>query len=142
MKRYAAPIQSNLNPATHQPTNRPYDRLRAIIKAAEHGEKFTEPRPPRRPPVQIGKIEKLTPVPRAGDGQQMAMALNASEDPFGMQIPVADATTQELRTAQQAGTRQLAREGDGDTRLSYRRTRDGAVFFLSIKTTPPSKGKK
>lgn len=135
MTRYATRIQSNLNPATHQPTKRPYDRLRAIIQAAERGEKFTTPRPPKETPVQIGQVEKLVHAPSTSAGAEMVAALKASADPFGMQIPVADATLHELRTAQQSGTRQLARDGDSNLRLSYRRTRDGAVFFLTIKAT-------
>jgi len=89
--------------------------------------------------VNIGEIEPRTPnpVPRRTRelslGEKAAATLINADDPFGSQVPVSDFTMRELRTAQQAGTRWLKREGHRHMRLSYRRRDEGAVWTLRQK---------
>ena len=135
-----ATIQSSLNPAAHHSNRRPYERIRTIVRAAESGKTFTEPRPPRRKTVNIGSIEKRTPKARAvtpvtprTPGERIAYTLVNCDDPFDSQVPARDFTKRELATAQQAGTRWLKRTGRGDLSLSFRRNGQGAVWTLRQK---------
>lgn len=87
--------------------------------------------------MNIGTPEpRNQPRPERGprsDGEVLADALMTCPSPLGTQIPVTGASDRELRTAQQSGTRWLARQGHHEWRLSYRRVGTDAVWILTAK---------
>jgi len=115
-----------------RPTSDPYERLRGIITEAKAG------RPPaiKEEPVNIGQPEPrhtYRPEGPLSEEQKIAHALIGHDTPFSIQIPVTNVTDQELKNAQQSGTRWLARVGHPGLRISYRRRGTDAVWVLAAK---------
>lgn len=142
MTRYNGPIRSTMNPATHRPVKRPYDRLRDIERRARAGEHITdrqeatvnlEPIEPKIIPRKESTHPWYPDQPRSY-GQIIADQLLNHDDPMGVMIRATGATRNELRNAQQSGTRWLGFKKRRDLRLSYRRTgMDEVVWFLTEK---------